>query len=413
LKGKNGFRNGKWGNKHSGGKWFAKKWGGKPPGPGGNFSESHGQFGRPFGKGPGGNWHMKKWGRGPHRGGFLTKKFWWNRSKNKHTPAGKFRRQHKRIAQRLMKYWKKCVAKHKKCFCKRHIIQKKKAIWNKFHKKHWRENLMRWNRMKHRNHKKWQMAKNNFEHPQDFKPMEALKAKLINLKKEVNKSSDDKQEIIRLKKAIVGSDKDQFLGQDFEMYKKQADLWYKSDAGSCVSLYAKDYFNNLSKFWGISEDQRTKNREEIKGKIELACKNVEQYQPFANGGCMIQLANQYHELIAVFKEFLHNKSDGDTQKRMIDGVVNGFNIIKKECFEKLHNKHENCGDYVRKELDLEEDTEEKLKNANAFVKAIKIGFKWNKLGRSIKKLSDEGFWLNSPDECDVVKQADETIKAIS
>jgi len=132
--------------------------------------------------------------------------------------------------------------------------------------------------------------------------------------------------------------------------------------------------------------------------------------PFANNGCMSQLSNQYHGLIAVFKDFIRNKNDQNIQ-RMTDGVINGFNIIKKECFEKTEQKSKSCADYLKKELDISEEKEDDV-NQKAWIKAIKIGFKWNKLGKNIEKLSDESFWLNSPDECDIVKQADEEIKMI-
>merc|ERR1712062_300530 len=167
-----------------------------------------------------------------------------------------------------------------------------------------------------------------------------------------------------------------------------------------------------SKFWGTSEEERSKNREEIKQNIAVACKSVEENLPFTNGGCMIQLNNQYHELISVFKEFIRNKSE-ENIKKMTDGVMNGFKIIKNECFEKAEKKHKNCAEYLKKELDIGEHKLEDDNNKKSWVKAIQIGFKWNKLGKTIEKLSDESFWLNSPDECDIVKQADEVIKAIS
>jgi len=122
---------------------------------------------------------------------------------------------------------------------------------------------MRWNQMKDWNHKKFQMAKDNFEHKPDIAPMKDLKEKLASLKKELTKTKEQKLEEIRLKKAYLNERKIEFMAKDYELYKKQTNAWQKTDIGSCVSLYAKDYINNLSKFWGTSEDQRKKNREEI------------------------------------------------------------------------------------------------------------------------------------------------------
>jgi len=318
------------------------------------------------------------------------------------------------IKHKLMGAWKKCMNKHhqKPWICKHKIMMKKKMIWNKFHKQHWRENMMRWNKMKQWNHKKFMFAKESFEHPADSRPIQELKERLATLKKEVQQTSEQKLEMINLKKAYITQKKTEFMKQDYEMYKKQADGWLKSDIGQCVNLYAKDYINNLSKFWGTSEEERNKNREVIKQKIEAACKGVEENLPFHNNGCMMQLNNQYHELIAVFKEFIRNKSE-ENIKKMTDGVVNGFNVIRNECFAKAEKKHKNCADYLKKELDIGEDKKDDDDNKKSWVKAIQIGFRWNKLGKSIEKLSDESFWLNSPDECDIVKQADDVIKAIS
>lgn len=412
---KGNFTKGGWGKKKGqgkGGYWFQKHWGQKP-GPHQKVHVKGGNFGQAYGKGHGGNWMMKKWGRGHHGGGFLTKKYWWSGCKNKHTPKGKFRGNKHRIMKRLKHAWQKCMQKHrnKKWICKHKIMMKKKMMWNKFHKTHWRENMMRWNRMKDMNRKKFMMAKESFEHPSDMKPMEDLKNRLATLKKNLQKTKEEKLEMINLKKAYIKSKKTAFMAKDFEMYKKQSDSWYNTPVGSCVALYAKDYLNNLSKFWGTSEEERNKNRDAIKAKIEVACKNVEESMPFTNNGCMMQLNNQYHQLIAVFKDFIHNKSE-ENIKKMTDGVVNGFKIIKEQCFEKAEKKHKNCADYMKKELDVA-DVSNDDNNKKSWVKAIQVGFRWNKLGKSIEKLSDESFWLNSPDECDVVKQADEVIKATS
>lgn len=70
-------------------------------------------------------------------------------------------------------------------------------------------------------------------------------------------------------------------------------------------------------------------------------------------------------------------------------------------FEK---KSPTCKQYLEKEFKDESSSFEDDKSkdsAGVMSETVKIGFKWNKFGKAMKKLMDEDFWLNSPEDCGI------------
>jgi hypothetical protein len=132
-----------------------------------------------------------------------------------------------------------------------------------------------------------------------------------------------------------------------------------------------------------------------------ACRDVDSTMPFANGGCIEKLADNYSTLMSNFKDFLHERSDANVSK-MADGLTNGYIIMQKCLTADFEKKAPTCKEYVKQELQLDDlQVGNVIGEGEGLAKAVKIGVEWNKLGKGIGKIMDEDFWLNAPEDCGV------------
>jgi hypothetical protein len=277
----------------------------------------------------------------------------------------------------------------------------KKKLWYKFHAANPIENMMRWHKRASNapEKMKWAKAKST----KDYAPYKAYKAEYLKFKSMDSKLMDGatKAAMKKVKSLFKKSLHKKHLLTGYKLYQQQEKFWGDDKVGKCIRLRKQDFMKNLKPVWGISEEDRKAQRYELKAKLMEACRDVDSTMPFANGGCIEKLADNYSTLMSNFKDFLHERSDANVSK-MADGLTNGYIIMQKCLTADFEKKAPTCKDYVKQELQLDDlQVGNVIGEGEGLAKAVKIGVEWNRLGKGIGKIMDEDFWLNAPEDCGV------------
>jgi hypothetical protein len=350
--------------------------------------------------------------RGPPRGGRRgpprhAKNSWWKKTHNKDSMGGQLRGKMGPMFSKFKSFSKKCMQSYsadsksdiKSCLHK--LAMMKKKLWYKFHAANPIENMMRWHKRASNTPEKMKWAK--AKSTKDYAPYKAYKAEYLKFKSMDSKLMDGatKAAMKKVKYLFKKSLQKKHLLTGYKLYQQQEKLWGDDKVGKCIRLRNQDFMKNLKPVWGISEEDRKAQRLELKAKLMEACRDVDSTMPFANGGCIEKLADNYSTLMSNFKDFLHERSDANVSK-MADGLTNGYFIMQKCLTADFEKKAPTCKDYVKQELQLDDlQVENVIGEGEGLAKAVKIGVEWNKLGKGIGKIMDEDFWLNAPEDCGV------------
>ena len=339
--------------------------------------------------------------RAPPRGGNNP---WWKKTHNKESMGGKLRGKMGPMVSKFKAFFKKCMQSSSKSqmeSCKHKLAMLKKKLWYKFHAANPKENMMRWHKkaIDTPEKMKWARAKST----KDYAPYKAYKAEYLKFKSMDSKLMDG-QTIAAMKKVkslFKKSLHKKHLLTGYKLFQQQEKIWGDDKVGKCIRLRKQDFMKNLKPVWGKSEEDRKAQREQFKAQLLEACKDVDPTMPFANGGCIEKLADNYSTLMSNFKDFLHDRSDANISK-MADGLTNGYSIMKQCMTADFKKKSPTCKDYFKQELQLDDfQVENVLGEGEGLANAVKIGLGWNKLGKGINKIMDEDFWLNAPEDCGV------------
>jgi len=267
-----------------------------------------------------------------------------------------------------------------------------------------KENIMRWHNRSQSTPKDFKWAQENIlKIPELDSEWQKYKTQYTQLQDIPLQSMDSatKAGFKQIKKLFKTSLKKQNLLSGFKLYKQQETLWSDDKNGKCIKLREKDWLENLKSATGLSTEDRKAARQKFKTLVQEACKDVEYDMPFANGGCMDKLADNYADLMGDFKQFLSNRDDPIVQK-MATGILDGYETMTK-CLEgEFEKKAPTCKEYIEKELNLKDtDVRKLLDQSDPLQKAVKIGVVWNRLGKVMHKVNDQDFWLNAPEDCKV------------